>query len=231
MISTRIAEALDGIRTGGPDLVVSYIDTGDTMSLCMNGGAVKVRHGDHADAELWLRRASGPVLGCLTGDPTGWVAARQLEVSGFDGVWLPHPPFDVTAQKDGDTIPNATLAVQHSLAGSPVGNVRYVDHFVDGRLVDRTGGLVAQPDVVVHNTFARMIRSLDPDRPLLEAIQGAQVQGRDVSFLLIAAGLYESASLRRLLGRRGQVNEALCRLASHTTSLSWRAATAGSQRA
>jgi hypothetical protein len=159
-----------------------------------------------------------------------WTAPRELlgglPDSSSDGVqWGPMFPLGVGPQPDSaERIPNVSLTVQHVNHFSPVGTIRYFDRFVDGRLTERRHGLVRHPDLIVTNTFHRMVASLRPDQPLLEAIEGARVAGRDASLVMVAASLFESNVLRAHINHRPAEADLLCALATHTQSAAWLAA-------
>ncbi len=213
--------AVNGLVTGGEDLRAQLFeaDAGEWW-LAVADGEVRVGVGTLARPDVWLRASTRSLVACFTRPPGVDLGVPDVSVDGV--TWAAMFPFGVASQPSAvDAMPYVSLTVQHINHLSPIGVVRYHDRFVDGRLTERGAGVARHPDVVVENTYERMVASLQPGASMLEAIAGARVHGRDPSMLMLAAALYENDALRRHLCPPNSHHPVLCALASNTQSSAW----------
>ena len=217
--------------TVGPDLCVELLDPdGASGWFAVRSGSFVVGLGPAPNPQLRLRGEGVATLTLLSPHVVGHVAAGLLSVQVPGGSWALHPPFDVGAQDSTfPAIPHASLVLQHVCADSPVGHLLFYERFLDGRLVERLGGLAVDPDVTVKHTFSLLVRSFDPELSSLDAVTGMFVDGRERSRILLAAGLYDDRRLRNHLNQRSVENRALVALAAHTTSPRWRQLLSGAR--
>jgi hypothetical protein len=116
-----------------------------------------------------------------------------------------HLPLDFDAgllPLDLGIADESRLVVQHVKRGSVAGTLRYVELFDGGKLVERRMGLELGADVIVENSFTRMIEAYESWQNEAAHYGGASLRSRDESALLRLAGLYSSERLRRLLTGR-----------------------------
>jgi|CXWL01.1.fsa_nt_gi hypothetical protein len=212
---------INGLVTLGDDIRLQIVEPGgERWWLKASSGETLVGRGAIAEPDLWIKATSYPLMACWTRPVGADAGVPDVSIDGTS--WAPMFPLGVWAQSDeADLVPNVSLTVQHVNHSSPIGTIRYSDRFVDGRLAGREYGVVRRPDVIVENTFARMVASLQPGLSLLEAIAGARVYGRDPSLLMIAAALYEDDDLRRHIHHDSTYSMELCALASNTQSPAW----------
>lgn len=213
--------ALNGLVTCGEDVRAQFLeaDAGEWW-LAVAGGEARVGVGAIARPDVRLRASTRSLVACFTRPPGVDQGVPDVSIDGV--TWAAMFPFGAAAQPSTvDAMPNVSLTVQHINHLSPIGVIRYHDRFVDGRLAARESGVARHPDVVVENTFERMIASLQPGASMLEAIAGARVHGRDPSMLMLAAALYEDDGLRRHLCPTNSHHPVLCALASNTQSPAW----------
>ena len=213
--------ALNGLVTHGRDVRVQVVEPdGRRWWLDVSAGEARVGTGSLARVDIWLRASTRSLVSCWT-QPSGLdTGVPDISTDGVE--WAPMFPFGVRPQSEHvDRIPNVALTVQHINHLSPIGVVRYHDRFVDGRLAARTAGTTRHPEVIVENTFDRMVASLKPGASLLEAIAGARVYGRNPSTIMITAALYEDEGLRQHLCPPSAHSSMLCALSSNTQSSAW----------
>jgi hypothetical protein len=114
--------------------------------------------------------------------------------------WSPMFPFGVRPQSTEVVLSSIQeLIVQHVNHEAPFGTVRYFDVFHSGTLSARHGGLAKRPDVIIDNSFRKMMRSLVQDASLIDEIDGARVGSRSPFCAMQAAAIYESNEFRRHL--------------------------------
>lgn len=151
-------------------------------------------HIDDADAELqWSAAdASAIVSGVLRGDD----ALRRTTVvaAAGDVCYVGRPaPLNLLCRPELAELPlvrGATVTVQYRYRNGPFGDVNYALSFIDGRCVDESLGVVAEPSVRVEVSYRAMALVRAGEITILEALDGGSVDG-PVGALGVLAGISE----------------------------------------
>lgn len=208
------------VFTGGPDITVRCLsDARPALRMRAWDGTLCLElAGPDPVEELVVRAAVGDPLAHMVW-PSGHDCARVFQAASAHSQFRAIPPFDfVAGEVPMSPLPGANAIVVHEIMGSPVGDFVYHDVFVDGILTGRHGGdTEGNPLVRTRMSFAAHVSPYKV--PLLERLEGSWVSGRDDAALMLVAGLYDRAVLRRVIyGLRERTNGLLARLAAHVNT-------------
>jgi hypothetical protein len=171
--------------------------TGTRWFLTLSGGRVTgwdLGTIDEPDAEL--RWSAGDARQIVARELRGTAAllATTVVATAADGPYVgPPAPLNLSGRPEIRSMPTAsgaTFGVQYVFKDGPFGDVDYVQHFVDGRLVEERLGSLHERDVVVSMTYRAMALVRAGEWTVIEALEGGSVVG-DLGPLAALAGIAE----------------------------------------